>query len=110
MSSAGKQFPCQINIKIMILGEMLKKLSMMANIPSSNLSRQIINASEQGTPIITIGSGDPKIMIGAGVHGNELPPQIAAFMFKPFKRQKLKGTVLLFLCYSIFYCPGQPIF
>ena len=97
MSSAENNSNVQINVINNDTGGNVKENSQfMANIPSSNLSRQIINASEQGTPIITIGSGDPKIMIVAGVHGNELPPQIAAIMvINNLKDKKLKGTVYI---------------
>ena len=48
------------------------------NIYLSDNSRFILNQSIKGTPMIKIGNGGPKIMLVAGVHGNELAPQIAA--------------------------------
>ena len=48
------------------------------NIYLSDNSRFILNQSIKGTPMIKIGNEGPKIMLVAGVHGNELAPQIAA--------------------------------
>ena len=50
-----------------------------------------------GTPIITIGNGsEPKVMIIAGVHGNELPAQIAAIkMVNYLKNRDVNGTVYI---------------
>ena len=48
------------------------------NINLSYNSKFILNQAIKGTPMIKIGKGYPKIMLVAGVHGNELAPQIAA--------------------------------
>lgn len=48
------------------------------NIDLSDNSKFILNQAIKGTPMIKIGNNYPKIMIVAGVHGNELAPQIAA--------------------------------
>lgn len=48
------------------------------NINLSYNSKFILNQAIKGTPMIKIGNGNPKIMLVAGVHGNELAPQIAA--------------------------------
>ena len=44
----------------------------------SDNSKFILNQAIKGTPMIRIGDGSPKIMLVAGVHGNELAPQISA--------------------------------
>ncbi len=50
-------------------------------------------AAEQGTPLFEIGKGTPKVMITAGIHGNELPPQIAAiWLMDELLKVKPKGT------------------
>ena len=48
------------------------------NINLSYNSKFILNQAIKGTPMIKIGNGDSKIMLVAGVHGNELAPQISA--------------------------------
>ena len=48
------------------------------NINLSDNSKFILNQAIKGTPMIKIGNGGPNLMIVAGVHGNELAPQIAA--------------------------------
>ncbi len=45
----------------------------------SNLSLAMIDSAKNGTPVIQFGNGEePVTFIVAGVHGNQLPPQIAA--------------------------------
>ena len=52
--------------------------NIFSNINLSDNSRFILNQAIKGTPMVKIGNGNPKIMLVAGVHGNELAPQIAA--------------------------------
>lgn len=68
------------------------------NIPNTSISREILKKSIKGTPIIKLGSSSPKVMVIAGIHGNELPPQIAAMhlihkLFGLDKEGNLNGTV-----------------
>lgn len=67
------------------------------NILKSQLTSQIVALSKKGTPIIRIGNGSgPKVMIVAGVHGNELPSQIAALKLANYlKSRSIKGTVYI---------------
>lgn len=67
------------------------------NIPQSQLTSQIIALSKKGTPIIRFGNGSgPKVMIVAGVHGNELPSQIAAVKLANYlKGKSINGTVYI---------------
>ena len=67
------------------------------NIPQSQLTSQIIALSKKGTPIIRFGNGSgPKVMIVAGVHGNELPSQIAAMKLINYLNGKhINGTVYI---------------
>jgi predicted deacylase len=52
--------------------------ALMEQILSDNTLDSLITASTKGTPILKFGRGHPRVMIVAGIHGNELPPQIAA--------------------------------
>ena len=67
------------------------------NIPKSQLTSQIITLSKKGTPVIRFGNGHgPKVMIVAGVHGNELPSQIAALKLANYlKSRQINGTVYI---------------
>ena len=57
-------------------------------------SKFILNQAIKGTPMIKFGNGDPKVMIVAGVHGNELAPQIAALnLIDHIYDLDLNGTV-----------------
>ncbi|KZX15660.1 aspartoacylase [Methanobrevibacter cuticularis] len=48
------------------------------NMPNTVTSRRILREATKGTPLIKMGSdSSPRVMLIAGIHGNELPPQIA---------------------------------
>ena len=64
------------------------------NIDLSNNSKFILNQAIKGTPMIKIGEGYPKIMLVAGVHGNELAPQIAALnLIEDVYNLNMNGTL-----------------
>jgi predicted deacylase len=67
----------------------------MQNIPRNQFIDQIISLARSGTPMITFGDGNgPKVMITVGVHGNELPAQIAVMkLIKYLYGTPIKGTV-----------------
>lgn len=70
------------------------------NIPNTSISREILKESIKGTPIIKIGSAPLKLMIVAGIHGNELPPQIAAIelvhkLYALQEENSLNGSVYI---------------
>ena len=57
-------------------------------------SKFILNKAIKGTPMIKLGSGEPKVMVVAGVHGNELAPQISALrLIDNIYDSDLNGTV-----------------
>jgi predicted deacylase len=66
-------------------------------LPTTQLSLKVIQAAKQGTPMVTIGKGNgPKVMILAGVHGNELPGQIAAMkLINNLSNTTFKGTIYI---------------
>lgn len=73
--------PLKENIRIIsneTKGEIEKNAILMNYIYKNNITNDLIHAGKLGTPLLKIGHGTPKIMIIAGIHGNELPPQIAA--------------------------------
>ena len=64
------------------------------NINLTYNSKFILNQAIKGTPMIKIGNNGPKIMLVAGVHGNELAPQIAALnMIEELSNLDLNGSV-----------------
>ena len=64
------------------------------NINLSYNSKFILNQAIKGTPMIKIGNNGPKIMLVAGVHGNELAPQIAALnLIEKLSNLDLNGSV-----------------
>ncbi len=78
-------------------GNISKNIFLENYIPKTNLTDKIIFIARFGTPMITIGNGsEPKVMIIAGVHGNELPAQIAAIkMANYLKNKNINGTVYI---------------
>jgi uncharacterized protein len=59
-------------------GRVSENKDLMAHIPNDPIVNRLIRAARYGTPMIKIGDLSPNIMVIAGVHGNELPPQIGA--------------------------------
>jgi uncharacterized protein len=59
-------------------GRVSENKDLMAYVPNDHIVNRLIRAARYGTPMIKIGDLSPKIMLIAGVHGNELPPQIGA--------------------------------
>lgn len=79
-------------------GGMITKNFYLRNyIPDNELTNKTISLAQMGTPMIIFGNGNPpKVMIIAGIHGNELPAQIAAIKMINFLNNKeIKGTVYI---------------
>lgn len=76
-------------------GDITKNKLVYNNIPKTTLTSQIITAAKKGTPMVTFGNGNgPKVMIVAGVHGNELPASVAAMRIINYLNGKtIKGTI-----------------
>lgn len=74
-----------------------KNIEIMKYLPENHLSQEIISAAKKGTPIVRLGDGSqPRVMITAGVHGNELPPQIAALkIIEELQKTYLRGTIYI---------------
>lgn len=66
------------------------------NLINSKITKIILNKATLGTPLIQIGSKTPKILISAGIHGNELPPQAAAIhLINYLIQREIKGTIYI---------------
>ena len=83
-------------ISLETAGNIRKNQIIMEHIPSGDLTDRILEIALKGTPLIRIGNGHPRVMLTAGIHGNELPPQIAALrMIENLKSQHINGTVFI---------------
>ena len=66
------------------------------NIIHTKVSKKVLKEARNGTPLIKLGDGEPRVMIISGVHGNELPPQVASLMLiNELKSLQLNGTVYI---------------
>lgn len=66
------------------------------NIELSDNSKFILNQAIKGTPMIKIGDSYPNLMLVAGVHGNELAPQISALkLIDKIFDAELNGTIYI---------------
>ena len=71
----------------------------LENIDLNPLNISILNDFLYGTPIYKLGNGGRNLLILAGIHGNELPPQIAAInLLNNLIYRKLKDTVYVIPC------------
>lgn len=92
----------QSTVKMQIIisgtgGDVSKNYYIKNNIPKTQLTNQVADLAKKGTPMITIGNGSgPRVMIVAGVHGNELPSQIAAMKLVNYLNgKKINGTIYI---------------
>jgi predicted deacylase len=75
-------------------GEIEKNTALMEYISGSSVTDDLVSAARYGTPLLKIGQGSPKIMLTAGIHGNELPSQIAAvWLIDDLLKVELNGTI-----------------
>lgn len=59
-------------------GYISRNRNLLEKLELNSLTQLILEKSVFGTPIFKLGNGGNKILILSGIHGNELPPQIAA--------------------------------
>ncbi len=58
--------------------------------------RVLFEYSRRGTPMVALGDGRPRVMITAGIHGNEIPPQLASLeLIKSLAPLDIRGTVYI---------------
>lgn len=75
-------------------GYISKNEQIFSQIELNDLNRFILEKSVHGTPIFKLGSGKNKIMILSGVHGNELPSQIANIqLLNELINKEIKNTL-----------------
>jgi predicted deacylase len=77
-------------------GKIEKNKVLMTRISRNNVINEIVSAAKLGTPLLKLGNGHPRVMITAGIHGNELPPQIAAtYLIENLKISGIDGTLYI---------------
>jgi len=90
--------------KIMLLshesgGRIDENETIMDRIHEGHVSSRLIRAAKYGTPVLKISDGiseSPKVMLTAGIHGNEFPPQIAALrLVDEIEDLHVNGTVYI---------------
>lgn len=76
-------------------GLVLKNTEIRDHLSETPLNSEIFEVTKNGAPLIKLGDGSkPRVMLTAGVHGNELPPQIAALnLVNDLNGKGLNGTV-----------------
>ncbi|MCL2116638.1 MAG: succinylglutamate desuccinylase/aspartoacylase family protein [Methanobrevibacter sp.] len=76
-------------------GNVLKNSKISKNIPDSTLSKNIVTMSKKGSVILKLGNNrGPKILIAAGIHGDESAANIATLRFlETIKNKKIHGTI-----------------
>lgn len=80
-------------------GYVSRNSQILDNIDITPLNISVLNDLLHGTPIYRLGKGGRRLLIIAGIHGNELPPQIAAIsLLNDLHYKKLKDTVYIIPC------------
>lgn len=65
-------------------------------IPNNNIFKDILKESIKGVPLIKIGNTGKKLIIVSGVHGNELPPQLASlYLINYLLTHEIKDTIYI---------------
>ena len=83
-------------------GYISKNTNIFNNIRLNDLNKFILEKAVYGTPVFKLGNKGNKILILSGIHGNELPAQIANLrLLNEFIDKKLNHTV----CFIPFAAP-----
>lgn len=77
-------------------GDVRKNQILIKNLSNNNIVDILLESALKGTPVFKIGKGNPKLILTAGIHGNEIPPQIAALnAAENLNGKDLMGTVYI---------------
>ena len=77
-------------------GDIALNQDLMEELIHGGRGNKIIEMAKEGTPLLEMGSGSPRILLCAGIHGDELPPQLAFFKLLNYLEGKnLQGTVFM---------------
>lgn len=77
-------------------GYISRNKDILNNLELTSLNQFILEKSVYGTPIFKLGDGGKKVLVLSGIHGNELPPQIAnLYLINELLNRELSNTVYL---------------
>jgi len=76
-------------------GDVLKNSKISKNMPKSALSKEIVSMCKKGSVILKFGNGNgPKMLLCAGIHGDESAANIATLNFlETIKNKEINGTI-----------------
>ena len=73
-----------------------KNEHVLKNLQLNRLTRKILEKCVYGTPVFKLGDEGLKILLISGIHGNELPPQVAQIeLLNQLHDKKLNHTIYL---------------
>ena len=77
--------------------DLSKNPEIRVNVPKTTLSTQILEKEKQGSAVIQFGNGNgKKLLIWAGIHGNEEEANIATMQYLEYiKNQNFNGTLYI---------------
>ncbi len=81
-------------------GFISKNTHIFNNIELNELNKFILEKCIYGTPIFRLSGGENKILILSGIHGNELPPQIANIQLLNELADKKLNSTLFFIPFA----------
>lgn len=68
--------------------------TLMKHLINKPLTETLIDAAKNGTPLLKLGKGIPRVILISGLHGNELPPQISLVrLINEIDGLKFRGTI-----------------
>ncbi|MGL6298959.1 MAG: hypothetical protein ACRC1M_07330 [Methanobacteriaceae archaeon] len=77
-------------------GDITANHSIFSEINNNEASKKIVDYAKYGIPIIKMGNSGKKVMIISGIHGNELPPQVAIVnLISELVNVKINGTLYI---------------
>jgi uncharacterized protein len=78
-------------------GDVNKNFEISQNIPKTDFSMQIFEMTKNGSVVLKFGNGNgPKLLISAGIHGNEPEANIATMKYLEYLKDKnFNGTIYL---------------
>ena len=98
----GSEVKNSSNYKIMVIdnstgGDVSNNTILAQNTNKTPLILELFEAAKKGTPMIVFGDGSqPRVMLVAGVHGAELPSQIALTnLINQLNGKQINGTVYI---------------
>jgi predicted deacylase len=77
-------------------GLIAKNHTLSQHLTTSPLTKTLIDTAKDGTQLLKVGKGAPRVLLISGIHGNELPPQISAVrLINEINHLKLSGTIYI---------------